>query len=112
MSYTALYRKFRPGEFDEVKGQDHIVTALRNQVRADRIGHASVSYTHLDVYKRQEEEMVGHNAIAAGFQGQRQWTDFYPNGDYAEALLNSSFDWNGAREPYVLATDVYKRQIL
>ena len=40
MSYTALYRKFRPGEFDEVKGQDHIVTALRNQVRADRIGHA------------------------------------------------------------------------
>lgn len=52
-----------------------------------------------------EEEMVGHNAIAAGFQGQRQWTDFYPNGDYAEALLNSSFDWNGAREPYVLATE-------
>lgn len=52
-----------------------------------------------------EEEMVGHNAIAAGFQGQRQWTDFYPNGDYAEALLNSSFDWNGAREPYILATE-------
>lgn len=55
--------------------------------------------------KGREEEMVGHNAIAAGFQGQRQWTDFYPNGDYAEALLNSSFDWNGAREPYVLATE-------
>ena len=52
-----------------------------------------------------EEEMVGHNAIAAGFQGQRQWTDFYPNGDFAEALLNSSFDWNGAREPYILATE-------
>ncbi len=52
-----------------------------------------------------EEEMVGHNAIAAGFQGQRQWTDFYPNADYSEALLNSSFDWNGAREPYVLATE-------
>jgi L-fucose isomerase len=42
-----------------------------------------------------EEEMVGHNAIAAGFQGQRQWTDFYPNADYAEALLNTTFDWNG-----------------
>ena len=52
-----------------------------------------------------EEEAVGHNAIAAGFQGQRQWTDFYPNGDFAEALCNSSFDWNGAREPYVLATE-------
>ena len=52
-----------------------------------------------------EEEMVGHNALAAGFQGQRQWTDFYPNGDYSEALLNSSFDWNGAREPYILATE-------
>ncbi len=52
-----------------------------------------------------EEEMVGHNAIAAGFQGQRQWTDFYPNADFAEALLNTSFDWNGTREPYVLATE-------
>lgn len=52
-----------------------------------------------------EEEMVGHNAIAAGFQGQRQWTDFYPNCDFAEALLNTTFDWNGAREPYILATE-------
>ncbi len=52
-----------------------------------------------------EEEMLGHNAIAAGFQGQRQWTDFYPNGDFAEAILNTSFDWNGAREPYILATE-------
>lgn len=52
-----------------------------------------------------EEEMVGHNALAAGFQGQRQWTDFYPNADFPEALLNSSFDWNGAREPYILATE-------
>ena len=52
-----------------------------------------------------EEEAVGHNAIAGGFQGQRQWTDFYPNGDYAEALLNTSFDWDGVREPYILATE-------
>ncbi len=52
-----------------------------------------------------EEEKVGHNAIAAGFQGQRQWTDFYPNCDFPEAMLNSSFDWNGAREPYILATE-------
>ncbi len=52
-----------------------------------------------------EEEMVGHNAIAAGFQGQRQWTDFYPNCDFAEAMLNTTFDWNGVREPYILATE-------
>ena len=52
-----------------------------------------------------EEEMLGHNAIAAGFQGQRQWTDFYPNCDFPEAMLNTSFDWNGAREPYILATE-------
>ncbi|MDD3142338.1 MAG: L-fucose isomerase, partial [Lachnospiraceae bacterium] len=52
-----------------------------------------------------EEERVGHNALAAGFQGQRQWTDFYPNCDYPEALLNTSFDWKGAREPYILATE-------
>ena len=52
-----------------------------------------------------EEERVGHNAIAAGFQGQRQWTDFYPNADFAESILNSSFDWNGTREPYILATE-------
>ena len=52
-----------------------------------------------------EEEAVGHNAIAAGFQGQRQWTDFYPNCDFPESMLNTSFDWNGAREPYILATE-------
>ena len=52
-----------------------------------------------------EEERGGHNAIAGGFQGQRQWTDFYPNCDFPESILNSSFDWNGAREPYILATE-------
>lgn len=55
--------------------------------------------------KGREEEMVGHNAIAGGFQGQRQWTDFYPNCDFPESILNSSFDWNGAREPYILGTE-------
>lgn len=52
-----------------------------------------------------KEESLGHNAIAGGFQGQRQWTDFYPNGDYTESLLNTSFDWNGIREAFVLATE-------
>ncbi len=51
------------------------------------------------------EEAIGHNAIAAGFQGQRQWTDFYPNADFAEAMLNTTFDWDGKREPYILATE-------
>ena len=51
------------------------------------------------------EEALGHNAIASGFQGQRQWTDHFPNGDFLEAVLNSSFDWNGIREPFVMATE-------
>ena len=51
------------------------------------------------------EEALGHNAIAGGFQGQRQWTDFYPNCDYPEAILSSSFDYDGARDPYVMATE-------
>ncbi len=51
------------------------------------------------------EEAQGHNAAAGGFQGQRQWTDFMPNGDFAEAILNSSFDWDGPRQPYPLATE-------
>ena len=51
------------------------------------------------------EEALGHNALAGGFQGQRQWTDFYPNGDFTEAIMNSSFDWTGVRQPFVLATE-------
>ncbi len=52
-----------------------------------------------------KEQAEGHNAIAGGFQGQRQWTDYYPNGDFLEAILCSSFDWNGIRQPYVVATE-------
>ena len=51
------------------------------------------------------EEALGHNALAAGFQGQRQWTDHLPNGDLLETLLNTSFDWNGIRQPYMMATE-------
>ena len=58
-----------------------------------------------DLPKGFEEELVGHNAIAAGFQGQRQWTDHWPNCDYPEALLNSTFDYTGAREPFTFATE-------
>ena len=52
-----------------------------------------------------EEESYGHNAIVGGFQGQRQWTDHLPNGDFAETILNTSFDWNGRRRPYTFATE-------
>lgn len=52
-----------------------------------------------------EEEAGGHNAIVAGFQGQRQWTDYKPNGDLLETLLNTGFDWNGKRQPKILATE-------
>lgn len=51
------------------------------------------------------EEALGRHALAAGFQGQRAWTDYYPTGDFMEAMLNSSFDWNGLREPYIVATE-------
>ncbi|WP_153556633.1 L-fucose isomerase [Roseimaritima sediminicola] len=51
------------------------------------------------------EQAHGHRAAAAGFQGQRQWTDHFPNGDFLEAILNSSFDWNGKRSPYIVATE-------
>ncbi|WP_036731749.1 L-fucose isomerase [Paenibacillus sp. FSL R7-277] len=52
-----------------------------------------------------EEEAGGHNALLGGFQGQRQWTDHFPNGDFMETILNSSFDWNGRRAPYIVATE-------
>ena len=52
-----------------------------------------------------KEEAIGHHALAAGFQGQRQWTDWKPNGDFTEALMCSTFDWNGIRQAYVLATE-------
>lgn len=51
------------------------------------------------------EEALGRNAIAGGFQGQRMWTDWLPNGDFTEAILNSTFDWTGKREPITFATE-------
>ncbi len=57
------------------------------------------------IEKGYREEGLGRNAILGGFQGQRQWTDYQPNADFTEAILNSSFDWNGIRQAYVLATE-------
>ncbi len=63
-----------------------------------------VGNPNLDEYGY-SEEALGHNAIAAGFQGQRHWTDHFPNGDFMETILNSSFDWNGIRESFVMSTE-------
>ena len=91
-----------PEEFrksDEEKEKDFEFSVLMAVIIKDLMNGNS------NLPSGREEEAVGHNAIAAGFQGQRQWTDFYPNCDFGEAILNSSFDWNGAREPYILATE-------
>ena len=84
---------------DEEKAKDFEFTVLMAMIIQDLMNGNDM------LPRGCEEEMVGHNAIAAGFQGQRQWTDFYPNCDFGEAILNSSFDWNGVREPYILATE-------
>lgn len=55
--------------------------------------------------KGYKEEANGRNAIAAGFQGQRAWTDYFPTGDFMEAILTTSFDWNGIREAYTVSTE-------
>lgn len=68
-------------------------------IRDLMVGNPSLSRKGLD------EEALGHNAIAAGFQGQRHWNDHFPNGDFLETVLNSSFDWTGIREPYIVATE-------
>ncbi|MDR1980176.1 MAG: L-fucose isomerase [Tannerellaceae bacterium] len=89
------YKKSR-----EVKDRDwEFVVKMTLIIRDLMIGNAKLKEIGYD------EEAMGHNAIAGGFQGQRQWTDYQPNGDFSEAMLNSSFDWNGRREPFVVATE-------
>jgi L-fucose isomerase len=78
---------------------------LRNCVKMVMIGRDLMIGNDALAHMGYEEESCGHNAIAAGFQGQRQWTDHFPNGDFMESLLCSSFDWNGIREPFVMATE-------
>ncbi|OPZ80884.1 MAG: L-fucose isomerase [bacterium ADurb.Bin431] len=88
----------------------HVDVALQPEVRGGGgQGHAVLPGTGFgdDLLLTHEagEEALGHNALLAGFQGQRQWTDHSPNGDFMEAILNSSFDWNGTRQPYLVATE-------
>ncbi|OQC73328.1 MAG: L-fucose isomerase [Deltaproteobacteria bacterium ADurb.Bin002] len=98
------------------EGQDNNpLDEQHSRVRKDRVWETCVKMAMIvrdlmvgnpDLRRKgREEEALGHNAILAGFQGQRQWTDHFPNGDFLETILNSSFDWNGIREPYLVATE-------
>lgn len=85
---------------DEQKEQDLRTSILMTMIVRDLM-QGSEAITEAEFV----EEGLGRNALIAGFQGQRQWTDHYPNGDFMEAILNSSFDWNGKRAPYLVATE-------
>ncbi|HXC36327.1 MAG TPA: hypothetical protein VNV43_10660, partial [Candidatus Acidoferrales bacterium] len=97
------------------EGKDYnLPKTTRSRGQLDREWEISVKMTLITrdlmignprLAKRFGEESLGHNAIASGFQGQRQWTDHLPNGDFMEAILNTSFDWNGARPPFIVATE-------
>lgn len=110
MAWTEKYCKPREGE--DFKNREE-KKKTREQKEADWEFVVKMTLIVRDLMKGNpklremgfKEESLGHNAIAGGFQGQRQWTDFYPNGDFTEALLNTSFDWNGIREAFVLATE-------
>ena len=99
-----------------VEGPDNnSPTAQHSRARKDKVWEMSVKMALIvrdlmvgnpDLKRKGlYEEALGHNAILAGFQGQRQWTDHFPNGDFLETMLNSSFDWNGIRQPYLVATE-------
>ena len=110
MAWTEKYCK--PNEGEDIGNRDE---KKKNRVEKDADWEFVVKMTIImrDLMRGNprlreagfKEEALGHNAIAAGFQGQRQWTDFKPNGDFSESLLNSSFDWNGIREAFVVATE-------
>ena len=90
-----------PEEFQksrEVKDEEWEFSVMMMIIRDLMVGNENLG-------EGNEEEAVGHNAIRSRFQGQRQWTDFYPNGDFAESMLNTPFDWSGKREPYLVATE-------
>lgn len=84
---------------EQLEKEWEIVVKMAMIVRDLMVGNPKLKETGFG------EESLGHNAIVSGFQGQRHWTDWMPNGDFLEAVLNSSFDWNGIRQPYLVATE-------
>ena len=111
MAWTEKYCK--PNEGEDIGNRDEKKKKNRAEKDADWEFVVKMTIIMRDLMRGNprlreagfKEEALGHNAIAAGFQGQRQWTDFKPNGDFSESLLNSSFDWNGIREAFVVATE-------
>lgn len=109
MEWTTKYCKLREGEDtnddnkkksrEQLDAEWEFVVKMTMIIRDLMIGNPKLREAGFF------EEALGHNAIASGFQGQRQWTDFMPNGDFSEAILNTSFDWNGIREAFVVATE-------
>lgn len=89
----------KPYSAEEKERQWQFVTKMTMIIRDIMLGNDKLNEIG------RHEEAIGRNAIAGGFQGQRMWTDYMPNGDFAEAITNSSFNWNGKKEPLILATE-------
>ncbi|MFD1431517.1 L-fucose isomerase [Lacticaseibacillus yichunensis] len=96
-----LYNEGVSGQFSAADKEAQLAFAVKMTLITRDLMSGSKRLSELGF----EEEAGGHEAIAAGFQGQRQWTDHFPNGDYMEALLNSQYDWNGQHAPHILATE-------
>ena len=90
---------------DQVRSREQLDSEWSDSVKMALIARDLMVGNQKLAEKGLGEQAQGHQAIAAGFQGQRQWTDHFPNGDFMEAILNTSFDWNGRRAPYIVATE-------
>lgn len=96
---------FDPNTPDKTRSREQLDREWDSSIKMALIGRDLMDGNPKLAEMGYEEEALGRNAIAGGFQGQRQWTDTYPNGDFMEAILTTSFDWNGKRAPYMFATE-------
>ncbi|MDE3283625.1 L-fucose isomerase [Lacticaseibacillus parahuelsenbergensis] len=96
-----LYNEDDPNKFTDEQKHEQLVACVKMTMIARDLMDGNKKLADMGF----KEEAEGHNAIAAGFQGQRQWTDHFPNGDYMEAFMNSQYDWNGIHQPHVFATE-------
>lgn len=90
---------------DTTRSREHLDEEWETSVKMAMIGRDLMYGNDRLDEMGYKEEARGHNAILAGFQGQRHWTDAFANGDFMEAISNSSFDWNGIRMPRLIATE-------
>jgi L-fucose isomerase len=96
---------FDPNTEDKIRSREQLDAEWDTSIRMTLIARDLMDGNPKLAEMGYQEEALGRNAIAGGFQGQRQWTDTYPNGDFMEAILTTSFDWNGRRAPYMFATE-------